>query len=76
MPDVTNAIKPIALGIRTAKRSFVAVWRIDGDAEVRVPEARRAEILYPRDLGIVIHSSGDECTVTFPRLRMGCILSS
>ena len=76
MPDVTNATKPIALGIRSPKRSFLAVWRIDGDAEVRVPEARRAEILYPKDLGIVIHSSGDECLLTFPRPRMGCILLS
>jgi alpha-galactosidase len=76
MPDVTNAIKPIALGIRSPKRSFVAVWRIDGDAEVRVPAAMRLEILYPRDAGIAIHSSGEECTVIFPRPRMGCILTS
>jgi alpha-galactosidase len=76
MPDVTNAMKPVALGIRSPKCSFLAVWRIDGDAEVRVPQATRAEILYPKDLGIVIHSSGEECTVTFPRPRMGCILSS
>jgi hypothetical protein len=70
MPDVTNAMKPIALGIRSPKRSFLAVWRIDGNAEVRVPQA--TEILYPKDLGIVIHLSGEECTVTFPRPRMGC----
>ena len=76
MPDVTNAMKPIALCIRLPKRSFLAVRRIDGDAEVRVPEATRAEILYPKDLGIAIYSSGEECTVTFPRPRMGCILSS
>lgn len=76
MPDVTNAMKPIALGIRSPKRSFIAVWRIDGDGEVRVPGATHAEILYPKDLGIVIHSSGDECLLTFPRPRMGCILLS
>jgi alpha-galactosidase len=76
MPDVTKATKPVALGIRSPNRSFLAVWRIDGDAEVRVPQATCAEILYPKDLGIVIHSSGEECTVTFPRPRMGCILSS
>lgn len=76
MPDVTNEIKPIALGMKSPKRSFIAVWRIDGDPEVRIPTATRAEILYPRDLGIATHSSGEECTVTFPRPRMGCILSS
>ena len=76
MPDVTNATKPVALGIRSPNRSFLAIWRIDGDAEVRVPQVTRAEILYPKDLGIVIHSSGEECSLTFPRPRMGCILSS
>jgi alpha-galactosidase len=76
MPDVTNAIKPIALGIRSPKRSFLAVWRIDGDAEVRLPTATRAEILYPKDLGIAIHPSGEGCIVIFPRPRMGCILLS
>ena len=75
MPDVTNAVKPIALGIRSPKRSFLAVWRIDGDAEVRISTATRAEILYPKDLGIALQSSGKECTVVFPRPRMGCVLS-
>jgi len=35
MPDVTNATKPVALGVRSPNRSFLAIWRIDGDAEVR-----------------------------------------
>jgi alpha-galactosidase len=76
MPDVTDAIKPIALGIKSARRSFVALWRIDGEAEVRVrTTTNRAEILYPADLGITLRQSGDECIVVFPRPRMGCILS-
>jgi hypothetical protein len=37
--------------------------------------AMRAEILYPRDLGITLSQSGNECVVVFPRARMGCILS-
>jgi hypothetical protein len=76
MPDVTNPMKPITLGIRSPNRSFLAIWRIDGDAEVHFPLAASAEILYPKDLGIVIHASGDECILTFPRPRMGCILAS
>lgn len=76
MPDVTNAIKPIALGIKSPKRAFVALWRIDGEAEVRIrTPAKRAEILYPTDLGITLSQSGDECVVVFPRPRMGCIFS-
>ncbi len=75
MPSVTNDIDPIALGIRSTKRSFLAVWRIDGDAEVRLQVSKPAEILYPRDLGITISQTGEECIVVFPRPRMGCILS-
>lgn len=76
MPDVTIADKPIALGIKSPKRSFIAVWRIDGSAEVRIRTTGiRTEILYPTDLGITLRQSGDECTVVFPRPRMGCILS-
>jgi alpha-galactosidase len=75
MPDVTNAIKPIALGIKSPRRSFAAVWRIDGDPEVRIRTTANSAILYPSDLGITIRQSGDECIVVFPRPRMGCILS-
>lgn len=76
MPDVTNNLKPIALGIKTTKRSFMAVWRIDGEAEVRVPTTvSRAEILYPTDLGITARQSGEGFIVGFPRPRMGCILT-
>lgn len=75
-PDVTNAIKPIALGIKSPQRTFVALWRIEGEAQVRIrTSAKHAEILYPSDLGITLNQSGDECVVVFPRTRMGCILS-
>lgn len=76
MPDVTNSYNPIALGIVSPKRTFVALWRMDGDAEVRLaglPGTPR--LLYPQDLGIAMSQSGAECVVKFPRPRMGCILS-
>lgn len=76
MSDVTNALNPIALGIRSPKCSFVALWRIDGDAAVRIrTTANRTQILYPTDLGITISQSGEDCVVVFPRPRMGCILT-
>jgi alpha-galactosidase len=76
MPDVTDVIKPIALGIQSPARSFIAVWRIDGDAEVRLRTTPgHVEIVYPVDLGISISQSGQDTVVTFPRPRMGCILS-
>ncbi|HEV2174797.1 MAG TPA: alpha-galactosidase [Nitrospira sp.] len=75
MPDVTDSINPIALGIQSPKRSFIAVWRLDGPAEVRVPAGERAQIIYPLDLAIELNQSGGDCVITFPRPRMGCVLS-
>jgi alpha-galactosidase len=76
MPDVTNAIQPIALGIMSTQRTFLALWRLDGEPEVRIRKtANRPEILYPTDLGITLRQSGDESVVLFPRPRMGCILA-
>jgi alpha-galactosidase len=76
MPDVTNIVRPVALGIKTSNRSFIATWRLDGDADVRIrTSSKRAEIIYPTNLGIKIEQSGEDCVVTFPRPRMGCILS-
>jgi alpha-galactosidase len=76
MPDVTNSEKSIALGIKSPKRSFLAMWRIEGDAEVRVPALNnRAAIIYPVDLGIKLDQNPEGCVVTFPRPRMGCILA-
>lgn len=76
MPDVTDSAKPVALGTRSPKRTFLALWVIDGNREVRVRTAsERAELLYPANLGIKVGQSGHDCVVTFPRSRMGCILS-
>lgn len=75
MPDVTDALKPIALGIKSPRHSFLALWRIDGDAEIRLRTTKSAEILYPKDLGITISQTGEECVVVLPRPRMGCVLS-
>ena len=75
MPDVTNAANPVALGIKSRKRSFLAIWRIDGEADVHIPATwNRAEIVYPTNLGIKLNQVGQDCIVTFPRQRMGCIL--
>lgn len=76
MPDVTNAVKPIALGIKSPRRSFMAVWRIDGEAQVRIPGIKAGvQLLYPSNLGISVAHEGGGCTVTFPRQKMGCILA-
>lgn len=75
--DVTDPRSPIALGIRAPRRTFVAVWRLSGDATVRLPGVQgNLRILYPTDLGIRAATEGDAIAVTFPRTYMACILAS
>ncbi len=76
LPDVTDSVEPIALGIRSPRRSFVALWRIDGGPQVRIPSIKGSvSLLYPLDLAIKLEQDAEGCVVTFPRHRMGCILA-
>lgn len=77
LPDITDARSPVALGMRSPDRTFVAVWRLTGDPEVRVrgvPPGLRP--LYPANLGVKIRAESDGTTITFPRTHMACILAS
>jgi len=76
MPDLTDTVSPIALGMRSPDANFIAVWRLRGEERVRVPHvSREARILYPADLGIRVEPQGNGCDVIFPRELMACILT-
>jgi alpha-galactosidase len=76
MPDVTDHKTPIALGMHSPEATFIAVWRLGGSDEVRIPsKATEVELLYPTDLGISVRSAEGKMIVRFPRPQMGCILS-
>jgi alpha-galactosidase len=75
--DITDDKSPIALGMRSPDRTFVAVWRLTGDARVHVPKlSSNLRILYPTDLGIRMERERDGWTLIFPRAYMACILAS
>lgn len=77
MPDVTRPAEPAALGMRSPDRTFIAVWRRSGPAEVHVPSPfANARLLYPTDLGIRTRAESSGVTVSFPAEDMGCILES
>ena len=77
MPDMTVPSQAAALGLRAPDKTFVAVWRRDGAAEVRLPAAfRNLRVLYPSDLGIRLEARPDQAIVNFPKPYMGCILTS
>jgi len=75
--DVTNRKAPIALGMRSPEQTLVAVWRIEGPANARIPlKSRAPKLVYPTDLGI--HVAAEHCGVNiqFPRTYMACLISA
>jgi alpha-galactosidase len=76
LPDITDHNSPIALGMRSQENDFIAVWRLHGPEQVRLPKVRPGlKILYPTNLGIEMQSQGEGINVNFPREMMACLLS-
>ncbi len=77
MPDITDHISPVALGMRSPRSNFIAVWRLRGEGSVHLPKVgSRLRILFPTDLGIRLQPDGDGVTIVFPRPLMACILTA
>ena len=75
--SITDGTSPIALGMRSLQRTFVAVWRLTGDEKIHLPGLPNdLRILYPTDLGIKAERQGDGWTLILPRPHMACILAS
>jgi len=76
LPNVTDAQAPIALGMRSSGQTFLATWRIDGPAIVKIPwSSKNARLLYPTDLGIKITLVEGALNVEFPRTRLACVIT-
>jgi alpha-galactosidase len=76
LPDITDSVSPVALGMRSPQSNFIAVWRLKGSDRVHLPKADPGmRILYPVDLGIRLETGGEGLTVVFPREMMACVLT-
>jgi alpha-galactosidase len=76
LPDMTDTVSPIALGMRSPGSNFIAVWRLRGDDRVHLPDAdSKMKVLYPADLGIRTEAAGKGIDVIFPRKMMACIVT-
>lgn len=74
--DVTNREVPIALGMRSPEQTLLAVWRIDGPEDTKIPlGAQSPKIIYPTDLGIKVTAEGGAININFPRKHMACLIS-
>jgi alpha-galactosidase len=76
LPDITDKISPVALGMRSVQSNYIAVWRLQGDDRVHLAKADpNMRVLYPEDLGIRVEPEGQGITVVFPRPYMACLLA-
>jgi len=77
LSDVTDFKAPIGLGMHSAARTLLGVWRIDGPATTKIPwDHSDAKLLYPTDLGIKIAAAEGTLHIEFPRTRMACLISA
>ena len=77
LPDITDPVSPVALGMRSPQSNFIAVWRLRGGDRVHLPKAdAKMGLLYPGELGIRLEPEGEGLTVIFPRKMMACILTA
>jgi alpha-galactosidase len=76
LPDITDPISPISLGMRSSGSDYLAVWRLRGEGRVHLSKAAaKMKILYPIDLGIRVEGVAEGLDVIFPRETMACILT-
>ena len=56
MPSFTDSVSAIAVGMKHAEKKFIAVWRLAGKNQVRLPvlNTSSSKIIYPASLGISI----------------------
>ena len=74
-PSMADTRSPVALGLRGPTKTFVAVWRLDGDEVVSLPaNLRGAALAYPCDLGIDVSQDSHGVQVRFPRKYMAAVL--
>ena len=74
LPQITDNISPVALGIRDGATEFIAVWRLSGPETVKIEAGGDVELLYPTDLGVTLFRGQGCFSVELPRPNMACIL--
>lgn len=76
MPSFTDSVSAIAVGMKHAEKRFVAVWRLTGKNQIRLPvmNAANAKIIYPTNLGISLKKDAKGIVVSFAKKYMGAVI--
>ncbi len=76
MPSFTDSISSVAVGMKHTDKNFIAVWRLAGEADVKVPvdNAEQAKIIYPQNLGIELKKDRKGIAIRFPKKYMAVVI--
>ena len=75
MPDLTDRISPVALGMSTPRKKFIAIWQLKSESEIVLPNlSKQTRLLYPSTLGIELTPHEKTVSVRFPRPFMAALL--
>jgi len=76
LPSVSDSNTPVAVGLKSEKKEFIAVWRLQGDNSVKITteETHKLRLLYPRDLDIRLEKTNKGFEVIFPSPNMAAII--
>jgi alpha-galactosidase len=74
--NINDTQSPVAVGLKGADRSFIAVWRLAGEEIVRIPlpSHGKARILYPTELGVGLTAEPGAISLNFPRPYMAVLV--
>ncbi len=76
MPSIEDEISPVAVGIRSGNKEFIAVWRMKGSEIVNIPSGaiRKVRLIYPEKLGIQVSEEKGSIRFDFPEEFMAAIV--
>jgi len=68
MPDISDKISPVALGLSHTNADYYAVWRLEGTnvINLKLKNMGSAEIIYPTDLDIQLTNGHGTISLKFP----------
>lgn len=76
LPSMQDSIAPVALGLRSSNREFIAVWRLSGEKDVWLKniEGEFVQLLYPTNLEVEVKMNDQGTVLSFPDKYMGAII--
>jgi alpha-galactosidase len=76
MPSLQDSISPVAVGLRSDQKEYIAIWRLKGSKSISIPAQpfKEARLLYPGNLGIKVFKKKSKMEIELPDEYMAAIV--